>query len=84
MHGRIVGGLRDVLVLPTLPRENSSSGIHFSSQISKFALRTVVVAATATVSDEQCCSGDDWHIKKVKMHDIAGLRLVLISTLIRC
>ena len=65
MHGRVVGGLRDVLVLPTLPSVNSSSGIHFS-QISKFALRTVVVAATATVSDERCSLGDDWHIESEK------------------
>ncbi len=64
MHGRIVGGSRDVLVLPTLPRANLSSGIHFSSQISKFALRTVVVAATATVSDKRCRLGDDRHMSK--------------------
>ena len=64
---------------------NLSSGTYiFLKPISKFALRTVVVAATATVSDEQCSSGDDWHIKKVKMHDIAGLRLVLISILSHC
>ena len=66
MHGRIVGGLHDVLVLPASPRVNSSSGIHFSGQISQFALRKVVVAATATVSDGRCSLGDDWHIKSEK------------------
>ena len=30
----------------------------------KFAMRTVAVAATATVSDERCSLEEDWHITK--------------------
>ena len=45
----------------------------FLKPVPKFALRTVAVAATATVSDS------DVVLKKIgkQMHDVAGLRLVL-------
>ena len=47
------------------------------ANFTKFALRTVAVAATATVSDVRCSLEDGWHIKSVKMHDVAGLRVGL-------
>ena len=53
----------NVQVLPALQKR-----IHLPAYISQavffeFALRTVAVAATATVPEERCSLQDDWHIK---------------------